>query len=264
MTPELPAFKGHRSMPREQPHDDRGRGEASAASGLAFLLPGVPQWLARQRERGLVLLATYVSSLSIGLFAWGTRTGVVLVAFAYLTHVLSATDAIHRWAFPGFGRWVPAVSTSTGLAVFCYGPLILFGSLIAWPGFEAGDTDDSYLINRLAYQERDPEPGEHVWLGSSRDGTGDRVGLVLAGPGEDVEWSAGRLLVGGRRAKLMPFQPGYSPRHLAFKVPDDRYLIAYQTSDPVVPDGWEMLPKSQVEGRAWAKFYPVWQRRIIP
>jgi hypothetical protein len=262
--PELPSFKGRRSMPSEQPHDDRGRMDASAASGLAFLLPGVPQWLDHQRERGLVLLATYASSLSVGLFAWGTRTGFVLMALAYLTHVFSATDAIQRWSFPGFGRWVPAVSTSTGLAVFCYGPLVLLGTLVAWPGFEDGDAADSYLVNRLAYQDRDPAPGEHVWLGSSHVGTGDRVGLVLAGPGEDVEWSAGRLLVGGRRSRLMPFQPGYAPKHLAFKVPDDRDLVTYQTSDPVVPDGWEMLPRSQVEGRAWAKLYPVWERRALP
>jgi hypothetical protein len=250
-------------MPRDLPLHDHRRVDASAATGMAFLLPGVPQWLAHQRERGLVLLATYATSLSVGLFAWGTRTGFLLMAFAYLTHVVSATDAISRWAFPGFGRWVPVASTSTGLAVFCYGPLILVGSLVAWPGFEESDAD-SYLVNRLAYHERDPEPGQHVWLGPSRGGAGDRVGLVLAGPGEDVEWSAGRLLVGGRRARLTPFQPGYYPKHLAFKVPDDRYLIAYQTSDPVVPDGWEMLPKSRVQGQAWAKLYPIWQRGFLP
>ncbi len=234
-----------------------------AVVGLTFLLPGVPQWLWSQRERGLVLFGSFAASLSAGLFAWGTRTGLVLLAFAYLTHVASSSDAIRQWAFPGFGRWVPVVSTSAGLAIGCYGPAILFGSLVAWPGLGGGDSRDGYLVNRLAYQGREPDRGESVWLGPDRGAEGGTVAEVVARPGEEVEWSDTRLRVQGRDVELSPFRPGRAPSCLVFKVPDDQFLIAFRNADPLRPKPWELVPRSRLEGQAWAKLYPVWERRLL-
>jgi hypothetical protein len=250
---------------RSAAFQDRGATTPGRSSGgLSFLLPGFPQWAARQRERGLVLFATYASSLSIGIFTWGSRTSLALIAFAYVTHIASATDAIHQWSFPGFGRWVPAFYTTTGLAVVGYGPLVLMGFLLAWPGIEGDSSGDSYLVNRLAYEDRAPEPGEYVWLAGSGIGGHEGLGQVLAGPGEDVEWVDGRLRIAGRYVNTNPFRPGLAPKQLDFKVPEDRYLVSYKTGDPVAPHGWDMVPKDRFEGRAWAKHYPVWERRLLP
>src|SRR5262249_17491556 len=80
-------------------------------AGLKVLVPGYPQWSWRQRGRASVLLGSYAAALGVGLFCWGTPTGFVVLAFAYGTHVVSVTDVIRQQAFPGFGRWVPALSS---------------------------------------------------------------------------------------------------------------------------------------------------------
>ena len=46
-----------------------------------MLVPGLPQWAWHQRERAVLLGGSYAAALSIGVFAWGTALGAVLVAF---------------------------------------------------------------------------------------------------------------------------------------------------------------------------------------
>jgi hypothetical protein len=105
----------------------RGRGCGGSPAGLKILIPGYPQWSWQQRERALVLFGSYVVSLAIGLFAWGTPVGLLVLAFAYGTHVASATDVVRQQAFPGFGRWVPMISTSGGLGLGLYVPTLANG-----------------------------------------------------------------------------------------------------------------------------------------
>src|SRR5436305_4037899 len=115
--------------------------------GLRILIPGYPQWAWRQRERALVLFGSFAASLGAGVFAWGTRPSLVILAFAFGTHVVSAADAIRQAAFPGFGRWVPVVSASAGLGLGGYGPMLALAAVRAWPGFGGGSARDGYLIN---------------------------------------------------------------------------------------------------------------------
>jgi hypothetical protein len=254
-------------MPDLRPGDSGGRGRGwrdRFPVGLTFFLPGLPQWLWRQRERGMLLFGSFAASLAVGLFAWGTRTGLALLAIAYMAHVISAADAIRQWAFPGFGRWIPTVSASAGLAAVVYGPVILIGSLVAWPGRGGEEVRDGYLVNRLAYQGREPEGRESVWLQSDRDRRSGRLAEVLARPGEEVEWADSSLRVRGRKLDFGPFKAGQLPRGLAFKVPDDHFLIAFTTGDPFLPRSWELIPRSRIEGRAWAKLYPIWERKLLP
>lgn len=233
--------------------------------GLAFLLPGLPQWLWGQRERAMLLGASFAASLSVGVFAWGTAMGAMLLVFAYVLHVASMSDAIRQWAFPGFGRRVPTISASAGLAAGGYGPLVVLGMLLAWPGMERGHSRSGYLVDRLAYRAegRGPGPGEHIWLAPEPAGRDGRLAEVLGRPGDDVQWSSGRLQVGGRRVGLAPFRLGQAPKSISFKVPDGHVLVAYRTDDPMLPDAWELVAASRVEGRAWAKLYPVWERRLL-
>jgi hypothetical protein len=254
-------------MPDLRPGDpgERGRGQRDRFPvGLTFFLPGLPQWLWRQRERGVLLFGSFAASLAVGLFAWGTKTGLALIAVAYVAHVVSAADAIRQWAFPGFGRWIPTVSASAGLGAAVYGPVILFGSLVAWPGRGGEEARDGYLVNRLAYQGCEPEARESVWLQSDGYRRSGRLAEVLARPGEEVEWADSSLRVRGRTLDFGPFKPGQLPRVLAFKVPEDHYLIATTTGNPFLPRSWELVPRSRIEGRAWAKLYPIWERKLLP
>ena len=244
---------GSRSEPRIVP----------ALIGLTFFLPGAPQWFWRQRERSLVFFGSFASSMAVGLFTWGTRTGLALVGFAYLAHVVSAADAIRQWSFPGFGRWVPTISASSSLAIGCYGPLLLVGSVVAWPGHEGGGTGAGYLVNRWAYGNRIPELGDRVWLARDQGATAGRVVEVIARPGQNVEWTPRGLRVNGRRTELVPFRSGKSPLGMEFQVPDGQLLVTWRSGKAMGPNPWELVSAAQVEGRAWARFFPVWDRRLL-
>lgn len=232
------------------------------APGLTMVVPGAPQWLWGQRERALLLAGSFASALAAGAFSWGTAAGMALLAFAYIVHVTSVADAIRQWSFPGFGPRVPTVAASAGLGVV-YGPLAVVAALMAWPGFEPGGPSQGYLVDRLAYRDRSPAPGQHVWLAPAPGESRGRLGSVLGRPGDEVEWTGRQLRVANRRSPLIPFRPGMAPPGLSFRVPEDHLLVSYRTGDPLLPETWELIATSRVEGRAWAKLYPVWERRLL-
>src|SRR5690349_21056919 len=91
-----------------------------SSAGLKVLIPGYAQWSWRQRERGAVLFGSFATALVVAAFAWGTWVGLVVLAFAFGTHVVSVVDVVRQGSFPGFGRWMPLVSASGGLAVGVY------------------------------------------------------------------------------------------------------------------------------------------------
>src|SRR5438045_3145736 len=64
------------------------------------LVPGWPQSSWGQCERGSVLLTSFAVALGIGLSCWGTWLGWFFFAFAFITHVMSATDALRQSSFP--------------------------------------------------------------------------------------------------------------------------------------------------------------------
>ena len=107
---------------------------SSRPAGLRVLIPGYPQWLWHQTERGAVLGGTYLAAMAVGLFAWGSPLGLAMLGLGFFAHVASASDAIRQGAFPGFGRWVPTVSATAGLGLGCYGPAAAMAVLLAWPG----------------------------------------------------------------------------------------------------------------------------------
>jgi hypothetical protein len=233
---------------------------------LKILIPGYPQWEWDQRERALILFGSYLVALGVGLFAWGTPVGLAVLAFAYGTHVASATDVIRQQAFPGFGRWVPMVSASGGLGLGIYVPALTLATLVAWPGIGPGLASDGYLVNCWAYRGAPPQRGDWVWLRSSPWGEG-RLGRVVAGPGEEVEWLGEQLRVDGR-----PPAPGLSwharrlPVDLLYTIPRDHALIvpAATASAGTAPGSPLLVPRDQILGRVWAQLYPIRQRQFLP
>jgi hypothetical protein len=237
--------------------------KAHRRAGLRVLVPGAAQWSWRQRERAAVFFGSFATALLVGLFTWGTKTSAAILVFAFGMHVASAADAIRQGAFPGFGRWVPTVSASVGLGLGCYAPALALASVLAWPGLGAGDLREGFLINRWAYGSSEPSLGHWIWFEPS-DGRGYGVAEVVAGPGQGVDWADGSLTVDGRESPWKPARSTWPPNRLSFTVPDGHVLIgAMPGSGQSVSCGFVLLPRERIAGRAWARMYPVWARKIL-
>ena len=240
-----------------------GRAPGGRPAGWRVLIPGAAQWSWRQPGRAAVLFGSFATSALVGLFCWGTPLGAAVLAFAFAAHVTSAADAIRQGAFPGFGRMVPTVSASVGLGLGCYAPALALASVLAWPGARLGDGQETYLVNRWAYRDDDPRAGHWAWLAAPGGGE-HGVAQVLAGPGQGVQWSDGHLWVGGQEVPWKPPRGAQPPRYMAFAVPDDQVLIA--AGPPrrgAASSGMVLVPRRRLAGRAWARLYPVWGRRLL-
>lgn len=233
--------------------------------GPGLLIPGYPQWSWRQRERAAILFGSFVASLGVGIFSWGTAVGLVVLLVAFATHSFSAADAIRQYAFPGFGRYVPAVTTSAGLGAFCYGPALALASAYAWPIALDERPREGYLVNRRAYGAEVPAAGDTVWLRPTR-GARPRLARVVARHGQRVEWTDDRFWVDGQPVEESPFRASGSPAGLRLTIPEGHVLVTFG-ADPSrgqgVPGGWEIVDQDDIRGRAWARSYPIRHRRLL-
>ena len=76
-------------------------------AGWRVLVPGLPHWHWRQHDQALTFFLFHLAATSIGLFLWGTWLSLLMLAFAFGAHAVSAADAIKQAAFPKFGRMSP-------------------------------------------------------------------------------------------------------------------------------------------------------------
>jgi hypothetical protein len=259
-------------MVRRCPRALHGPAEPGVAlrrqAGLRIMVPGWAQWSWQQRERALVMFGSFAISLGVGLFVWGTRASLVILAFACMTHVISAADVIRQSAFPGFGRLVPVASASAGLGLGCYGPAFAVAMVCAWPGFRGDTPQEGYLVNRGAYWNNDPGTGEWAWA-QLPGWPHPKAVRVLAGPGQTVEWSQSGLRVGGVGVPWTPPPTSWRPREFAWTVPDGQVLVAPdpggRSGEPKASTacGLVLVSKDHIAGRAWAKLYPIWDRGLI-
>ena len=243
-----------------------GRDRARVAAGWRVLVPGLPQWSWRQRERALVLFGSFAMALGVGVFGWGTRTSLALLAFAFATHVVATVDVVRQSAFPGFGRWMPLASATGGLAAGVYGPALWLATLLAWPGMPAGTPADGYLVNCWAYRARVPGRGDWVWLRTA-PWTAPRIGRVVAGPGTELEWSPEALRVAGETlASPAPLHSARPPAALAYTVPAGHVLVDPNAGARLGESAGHLVlvPRDQILGRAWARYYPIRERRLLP
>lgn len=228
-------------------------------------VPGWAQFRAGRRELGFLLISTYLSALLASALTWGTVLSSALLSAAFLTHAASFADAIVSTAFPGFRRGVVVVSVSIVLGVAVYLPAATVALRRGYPAWQSRPLMGGFLIDLDAYQGRSPERGHHVWL-QTTDWRRPRLARVLATSGEEVLIRTGDVFVGG-----LPV-PGASLRNrrlvdsFELSVPKDHLLVAYQSGDDPelsLPANWELIPEGEVMGRAWARSYPIWNRRLL-
>ena len=237
----------------------------SAWSNLTILVPGLPQLSWNQRDRAWILFGSYSLSLIFGVFAWGTPASLAILIFSFATHIFSAADAIGQHAFPPFGRVVPTLTTSAFLGIFYYGPALVMASGFAWPVFLAERPREGYLVNRWAYHGDSPSPGETIWLRPTRMPR-PRLARVVAGPGQRIEWSGFHFQVNGATPEATPFCIAGSPLGLNMLIPQGHLMIVFGTEPYLGGDierAWEIVNQSDVQGRAWARSYPILDRLLL-
>jgi hypothetical protein len=188
------------------------------------------------------------------------------LTFGIATHVLSVADALRQSTFPGLGRGAALTAAAGGLAVALYAPALAMASMTAWPGLRGASSPEGYLVNRWAYRRQEPKRDDWIWYRPSPWGE-PRLGRVVAEAGQEVEWSANRLRVNGISMKKLgaPFRSAFPPRELAYRVPEGHMLINPEEEPSIhrVPEGLVIVARDQVVGRAWARFYPVRERRLL-
>ena len=234
-------------------------------AGLRVVIPGAAQWSWGQRERGAVFFGSFAAGVLTAAFAWGTWTGVALLVFAFAAHVAATTDVIRQNAFPAPGRLAALAGALGGLGLGVYAPVLAVVLLVAWPALRDG-TADGYLVNVWAYRRVEPRRDELVWYRPTPAGA-PRVGRVVAGRGQEVDWSGGTMKVDGRPDRDRgPLPAAVGPRSLRYRVPEGHVLVRPE-GGPVIDrtpfDGLSLVHFDQILGRPWALFYPVRERRLL-
>ena len=260
-------------MGPDRPSDAAADEVGLTPPGHRLLVPGWSQWSWGQRPRGAVLFGSFASAALVSAFAWGTVLGLAVLGFAAVVHVVSTVDAFRQAAFPALGRWAPWLTATGFLAGCVYGPALALAAVVAWPGAQGGASIEGYLVDCRAFRTADPLQTDLVWFRPSDGGT-SRLGRVVAGPGQEVEWADGRLRVDGREPPWVegrpllsgpPFRTAIAPRALAFRVPDGHLLVQPEggAAERTVHEGLAIIDRTRVVGRAWAQFYPILDRRRL-
>lgn len=201
---------------------------------------------------------------STSLFCWGSLLGWCFLAFCFLTHIAASLDVVRQRAFPVFPRSVALAAAILGMGLTVYLPI---GALLWFCAFSTcsdGVSGVGYLVNRLAYQEREPSPGHCIWMRLS-PASNPRAGQVVAVAEQEVEWTGRRWRVDGKdlQSKL-PAALHYYPNAWRPGAAEPRchrarnHLRDAEPSSPLV-----IVSKEQIVGRAWARYYPFWERCLL-
>ncbi len=255
-----------RKTDSSRPNQEGKSRPQSFCLGLRVFVPGWSQWALGERSRARVLGGTFVVSLAVGLFAWGSIPGLLILLFAILTHITSVAQATHVSAFPGFGIGARWFASSFGIGLVGYGPLLVAASHFAMPVQEEGI---GYLVNRCAFESNKPSAGDLVWVETSQKNQRSRtIAVVIATEGDWVEYRQQLIRVNGEPRLDVASAPLI---WMSFEVPPGELVIAdaqpESLGDSVTQvasiQSIQVVPVEAGLGRAWARTYPVWSRRLF-
>ncbi|MGO9470307.1 MAG: hypothetical protein ACLQIB_35560 [Isosphaeraceae bacterium] len=234
-------------------------------AGFKLLVPGWPQLFWDQRERGMVLLGSFILAILVGVWTWGTYLGWAFFAFAFLAQVTSTTDALRQSAFPAYSSRTSLILVCSTLGLFVYLPATLIVSLLALPCFSEPDTGTGYAVNRWAYRHATPRRGDWIWAPLHSHGT-PHAALIVATGGQEVEWTGQNWRIDGLPCPLRgALRLTAWPQTCRFHVPSDQILV-----EPEVPDASQsvigplvLVRSTAILGRAWAQLYPMRDRHLL-
>jgi hypothetical protein len=233
--------------------------------GVRMLLPGLLQFRWGQWERGWAFFGSFASAFLMGLWAWGSPLSWGCLALAFVTHTASVTDVLRQGSFPVYPAKRATFLVSGALAIVLYLPVVTGLTVVAWPGIEPANTGLGFLVNRYAYRDSGPSRGQWIWMQPSKTGE-SMAAQVVALSGQEVEWTGRTWKVDGKARSLhSPGRLRSWPQACRFKVPTNKILVEPRD------DGASTLPigpivlvsPDRIIGRAWAQFYPVWDRHLL-
>ena len=228
---------------------------------LTFLVPGYPQWTGGRRTRGTLMAGLYLASTATALLLWGNPATWFFLGGSIFFQALSWVDAVRQNPFSGLTPTPVLAVTGGCLSLALHAPIFGILTLMAWPSYGPNPQDGSYLVNRLAYKDRPPAPGQWVWLDGATTGIQSAV-RVVAVQGQLVEYDGKRCLVDGKEAivKLLP-----GGRRWNFRVPGNHVLIDpgsnVRPGEARTP--FMLVEADHVAGRVWARCTPFWERGIL-
>ncbi|WP_165245768.1 S26 family signal peptidase [Paludisphaera soli] len=232
---------------------------------LTFLVPGYPQWTSGRRARGAALAGMYAVSAATSLLLWGSPATWFFLVASIAFQGLSWVDAARQNPFSGLTPTPVLAVTGAGLGLALHAPAFALLTLLAWPSHGPDPGDGSYLVNRLAYKDRLPSPGQWVWLDGSATGLQSAARVVAVG-GQEVEWTGKRWTVNGEEIDVKSGQAfaGY-PRRWKFRVPGNHVLLDPETRPrPGESRAPLMVVESEhITGRVWARCSPFWGRSLL-
>jgi hypothetical protein len=233
--------------------------------GSRMLLPGLRQHCWGQKQLGWVFFGSFATALIVALWTWGTPQSWGFLAVAFVTQVASLTDVLRQGSFPVYPEKRGLVLVTLSLGLVLYLPVVTVLSIVAWPGFEPANTGVGFLVNRYAYRAQGPSQGQWVWMHPSAAGE-PRAARVVAISGQEVEWTGRSWMVDGKNRSLhSPGRLTSWPQACRFKIPPNQVLVEPRDDGASnVPIGPVVLVSpDRIIGRAWAQFYPVWDRRLL-
>ncbi|WP_165073546.1 hypothetical protein [Paludisphaera rhizosphaerae] len=228
---------------------------------LSFLFPGYPQWTGGRRTRGAVMAGLYLASMATVLLLWGNPATWFFLLASIFFQAFSWVDAVRQNPFSGLTPTPVLAVTGGGLSLALHAPIFGTLTLIAWPSYGPDPQDGSYLVNRLAYKDRLPAPGQWVWLDGSTPEIQSAV-RVVAVPGQLVVYDGKHCLVDENEAVVKIPAGG---RRWEFRVPSNHVLIdpGSNVRPGEMRSQFVLVEVDHIAGRVWARCTPFWERGIL-
>lgn len=173
-----------------------------------------------------------------------------------------------------FGFFMDLIEVGVvGLAIFVLVYLLVFqphqvrgNSML--PNFH----DKEYLLtDKISYRFNEPVPGEVVIFKAPRNEEYEYIKRILAGPGDTIMISEGRVFVNG---KALPesYLPEDNYTRAGFFLKDNQEMAVPESTYFVMGDNrdhssdsreWGFVPRQNIIGRAWFRYWPPKQIGIL-